>query len=171
MACLLTQGYTYIGCKGGMSGLDEVRITEFANVTSYTLTAGVITAITMTGTTKFRKYVLDKEMGMDSDDMTFTSGSGTITHAHKVDFTIKGMTTSVKNELKLVAQNVLMIMTKRRDGTYWMFGITKGMDLLTATSGTSKEAVGFTGHNLSFAGLEPNFAWEVDATIVAAITA
>lgn len=171
MACALTQGYTYIGCKGGMSGLDEVRWTEFANVTSYTLTAGVITAITMTGVTKFRKYVLDKEMGMDSDDFTFTSGSGTISHVHKVDFTIKGMTTSVKNELTLAGKNVLMVMTKRRDGTYWMFGITKGMDIMTMTSGTSKEATGFTGHNISLQGLEPTFAYEVDSTIVAAITA
>jgi hypothetical protein len=171
MACLLTQGYTFTGCKGGISGIDEVRITEFDNVTAYTLTAGVITAITMSGVTKFRKYILDKEMGMDSDDLTFTPGTGTITYAHKVDFTIKGQTTSVKNELALVAQNVLMIMTKRRNGTYWMFGITKGMDLVTATSGTSKESAGFTGHNLSFIGLEPAFAYEVDASIVAAITA
>lgn len=171
MACLLTSGYTYLGCKGTISGLDEVRWTEFANVTSYTLVAGVITAITMTGTTKFRKYVLDKEMGMDDDSMTFTSGTGTITYAHKVDFTIKGMTTAMKLELALASKNVLMVMTKRRDGTYWMFGITKGMDIMTISSGTAKEAAGFTGHNISLQGLEPNFAWEVDAAIVAAITA
>lgn len=171
MACALTQGYTYIGCKGGLSGLDEVRWTEFANVTAYTLTANVITAITMAGVTKFRKYVLDKDMGMDSDDATFTSGTGAISYLHKVDFTIKGMTTSVKTELGLALKNVLMVMTKRRDGTYWMFGITKGMDIMTVSSGTAKEATGFTGHNISLQGLEPAFAYEVDSTIVAAITA
>jgi hypothetical protein len=171
MACLLTSGYTYLGCKGTISGLDEMRWTEFANVTSYTLVAGVITAITMTGVTKFRKYVLDKEMGMDSDDLAFAQAAGTITYTHKVDFTIKGMTTAMKLELALASKNVLIVITKRRDGTYWIFGITKGMDILTATSGTSKEAAGFTGHNISLQGLEPNFAWEVDASIIAAITA
>lgn len=171
MACALTQGYTYIGCKGSLSGLDEVRLTEFANVTAITVTANVVTAITMTASTKFRKYVLDKDMGMDSDDLAFTPGTGTITYTHKVDFTIKGQTTTVKQEIELVAKNVLLIITKRRDGTYWLFGRTKGMDLMTASSGTAKEAAGFTGHNLSFQGLEPNFALEVDSTIIAGITA
>jgi len=171
MACLLTQGYTYLGCKGGLSGLDEVLITEFANVTSTTIVAGVVTVITMSGATKFRKYVLDKEMGMDEDPKTYTQATGTISSAHKVEFTTKGMTTSVKNELSLVMQNTLMVMTKRRNGTYWIYGITKGMDAVTITSGTSKEANGFTGHVVTFSGLEPDFAWEVDASIVAAITA
>jgi hypothetical protein len=80
------------------------------------------------------------------------------------------MTTAMKSEIALLAKNTLIILVKRRDGSYWIYGITKGMDLMTASSGSAKEATGFTGHNLSFAGLEPDFAWEVDSSIVAAIT-
>lgn len=169
MACALTSGYTYIGCKGGLSGLDEVMWTEFANVTAITVTANVVTAITQAGTTVYRLLVLDKEMGMDSSDMTFTSASGTISSLHKVDFTIKGITTAMQAELKLAMQNVLNVIVKRRNGTYWMYGRTKGMDILTTTAGTAKEATGFTGHNISMQGIEPDFAIEVDSTIIAGL--
>ena len=171
MACALTSGYTYIGCKGGLSGLDEVLWSEFANVTVTTVVANVITVITMTGATKYRKYVLDKDMGMDSSDMTFTSASGTLSSLHKVDFTIKGITTAMQAELKLAMQNVLSVIVKRRDGTYWMYGRTKGMDIMTTTAGSAKEATGFTGHNISLQGIEPDFAIEVTGSIMAAITA
>jgi len=47
MTCALTKGYDFNGCKGGAGGIKRVLITEAANITAYTLTANIITAITL----------------------------------------------------------------------------------------------------------------------------
>ena len=51
MACLLTQGYTFLGCKGGAGGIKKVYITEFENNSgtgsTFTATAGLVTAYTL----------------------------------------------------------------------------------------------------------------------------
>ncbi len=64
MTCALTKGYDFNGCKGGAGGIKRVLITEAANITAYTLTANIITAITLPTGKQFREYKLDAEMGM-----------------------------------------------------------------------------------------------------------
>ena len=81
----------------------------------------------------------------------------------------KGITTAVKAEMKLVAQNNLIMIVKRWDGTYWLYGKTKGMNLDAATSGITKEANGFKGHTWTFTGVEPSYAVEVDSAIITAL--
>lgn len=169
MACALTSSYTYRGCKGSLSGTDEVYLIEVDNITSFTETANVITTITKVASKVFRKYVLDKEMAMDSSDITFTPASGTNTSLHKVDFTIKNQTTTVQTELQLVLKNNLYAITKRANGTYWLYGRTRGLDVMGITNGTSKESTGFTGYNVSLQGLEPAMAIEVDSTIISGL--
>lgn len=166
MACALTLSYTYRGCKGGLSGTDEVYLIECDNITSFTETANVITTITKVASKVFRKYVLDHEMAMDSSDMTYNAASGPVSCLHKIDFTIKGQTTAVQEELMLLIKNNLYAVVKRANGTYWLYGRTRGLDVMGITAGTSKENTGFTGHNISIQGMEPDPAIEVDSAII-----
>lgn len=169
MACALTSGYNFYGCKGGAGGISEVLITEIANVTATTLTANVYTAITMATGTQFRRYVLDKEMGTWSDNGTYTKESGTWTYAPTVDFTIKGVSTALQAEIKLIAQNTLIMIVKDRNGVYRLFGKEKGMDLMTAENAGGKAMTDFNGFNLNFVGGETDYAHEVSSGIITAL--
>ena len=88
MACALTQGYDFNGCKGGAGGIKRVLITEAANITAYTVTANVITAMTLTTGKQFREYKLDAEMGMAESPMVGDAKTDNINYNHKVMFTI-----------------------------------------------------------------------------------
>lgn len=169
MACLLTAGYNFAGCKGGASGVSEVLITEFSNVTALALTANVYTTITMATGTQFRQYVLDNEMGLFNDPLAYTDASGTITYEHQVDFTIKGLTIALKAELKLVAQNKLIMIVKDRNGLYWLAGQEKGMDLMTIDSPSGKVMTDFNGFNLSFKGKSTDYMHTVSSSLIAAL--
>jgi hypothetical protein len=177
MACLLTQGYDFAGCKGGGGGISEVLITEFSNVSSIALTSNVVTTITMVSTKVFRRYILDKNMGTWSDNATFTPESGTWSYAPTVSFSIKGLSTSLQSEIKLLGQNVVIMIVKDRNGVYRMFGQNltssvlsgKGMDLLTVESTAGKALTDFNGFNLTFAGQELDYAHEVNSAIIAGI--
>ena len=169
MACLLTSGYNYAGCKGGAGGISEVLITEFANLTALVLTANIYTTLTMATGKQFRRYLLDKEMGSWSDNGTYTKESGTFTYAPTVEFTIKSISTALQAEIKLIAQNTLIMIVKDRNGVYRLYAPEKGMDLMTANSGTSKELTSFTGFTLNFMGGETDFAHEVNPALIAAL--
>jgi hypothetical protein len=176
MACALTSGYNFAGCKGGGSGISEVLITELANVTAIVFTSNNITTITMASGKVFRRYILDQEMGSFNDPLTYTKESGTITYEHQVDFTIKGLTLALKTEIKLIAQNTLLMIVKDRNGNYHMAGTdgatignAKGMDLMTADAPSGKALVDFNGFILSFRGLSTDYMHTVDSSIIAAI--
>lgn len=175
MSCALTQGYTYTACKGGAGGISEVLITEIANITATALTTGVFTTITMASTKQFRRYILAKQMGSADDVMTYTDESGVISYEHQVDFSIKGLTNALKAEIKLIAQNTLVIIVKDRSGNYWAYGMgavladSKGMDFVTAGSPLGKALTDFNGFNLSFRGMETDYAHQVSSGIITAL--
>lgn len=176
MSCALTQGYSFAGCKGGGGGISEVLMTEIANVSAIAFTSNQITTITMVATKVFRRYILDSEMGSFNDPLTYTDASGTVTYEHQVDFTIKGLTVALKSEIKLLAQNKLLMIVKDRNGVYWMAGTdgatianAKGMDLMTVDSPSGRALVDFNGFNLSFRGKSTDFMHTVDSSIISGI--
>lgn len=57
MACALTQDLT-LDCRDSVGGLKEVYVIELGNVSTMTVTSGVVTALTKATGKKFRKYSL-----------------------------------------------------------------------------------------------------------------
>lgn len=171
MACVLTTGYTFLGCKGGASGIKKVYITEFENNTgtgaTFTATAGIVTAYTLATGKKYRVYALDKEMGMYTSPGTYTPASGTISYEPQIDFTIKKLTTTVIQEIHLVAQNVLTMMVEDINGDYWLFGKDQGMDLMTWATESGTALTDFNGHKLSFKGKEITPIYKVNSGLIA----
>lgn len=169
MACALTTSYSYAGCRGGAGGIKTVYITEAANVTSFTVAAGVITAITMSGVTKFRVYALDKEMGSFSSNGTYTPASGTWTYEPTIDFTIKTLTAANQAEIKLISQNNLIMMVRDTNDVYWGFGFDRFMDLMTATMESGTGMTDFNGNKLSFKGKETVQSYQVQTSVIAGV--
>jgi len=170
--CALTSGFSFDSCKGGGGGIKEVLITEFGNlVTAPTLTANVFTAFALSTGKQFRRYVLDKEMGSASSDGTYTSASGTWTYQPKVEFTIKKFTTAMAAEIKLIAQNTLILIVRDVNDIYRVYGTYRGMDLMTATDGTGTAMTDLTGFKLSFEGKEITQAYEINAALITTLLA
>lgn len=169
-SCALTQGYTFVGCKDQASGIDEILIIEYDKVTAMTISAAnIVTAITRTTGSLFRRYILDKERGEFSYDMTGNKENGINTYLHKSAFTTNGLTTSQTFELDKVAKNFTLQIIKGNDGVYRLFGKDKGMEATSITNASSKELSGFHGNVASFESIQKLPAYEVDSTIIAAL--
>lgn len=106
-------------------------------------------------------------MGMYTNPGTYTPGSGTISYEPGIDFTIKKLTTTVIQELHLVAQNVLTMMVEDINGDYWLFGKDNGMDLLTWTTESGTAITDFNGQKLSFKGKEIAPIYKVNSGLIA----
>lgn len=168
MACLLTSGNNDQGCKTGGAGIKRVLITEYVNKNTATITAGVVTAMALDTTTQFREYVLHNENpGMWQDDLTVENGN--YFYQKVIDFDVRTLSVAVRNEILLIAQNTVMMIVERFDGTYNLFGYNNGMDLKTgaATSGTAPND--YKGNKLHFEGKDLVPAYEVSSGIIAAL--
>ena len=168
MACSLTQSYL-LDCRLNYGGMKEVYIIEFDNVTSFTQTAGVVTAITKASGKTFRKYQLIAHTGEGDEALTASREMGTLSNKQTIKFPINKMTVAVRNELFLLAQNRLIFIFVDENSTNWIYGSDYGLTLTTAAAKTGKVLADRNGYELTFEGDEKNLAYEVDDTTLATL--
>jgi len=168
MACALTQGYN-LDCRDAIGGIKEVYIIETSNISSYTEASGVVTALTKKTGTRFWKYQLIKETSNTEEDITGNEQNGTIFYAQKVNVIINKQTTSVRNEILLLAKNYVSIAVIDNSGVGRIFGVKNGL-LLNAGNSNSGTAWGDrNGYTLNFTGNEIALAQTLDASVVTAL--
>ena len=168
MACALTQGYN-LDCRLNYGGMKEVYVIEYDNVTAFTQTAGVVTAITKASTKTFKKYNLIAHTGEGDEALTASREMGTLSNKQTIKFPINKMTVAVRNELFLLAQNRLIFIFVDENSTNWMYGSDYGLTLTTASAKTGKVLADRNGYELTFEGDEKNLAYEVDDTTLATL--
>ena len=86
---------------------------ELENIASMALTGDKITTLTKVASKTFKKYNLVSMTGEAEDTYTSNKENGTSMVKQTVKFPINKMSTSVRNELKLLAQNRLVWVVKK----------------------------------------------------------
>jgi hypothetical protein len=172
LTCALTQGYT-LDCRDNVGGLKAVYITEWANVnfasTGYTATSGTITALPMLSTHQFWTYDLEKETGSLVENIQTNDANGTVWYEQDIDFPIRKMQASERNEIRNIAKNRLAIIVLDRNGKYWLCGEKNGMELQPSNANSGKAMGDYNGYMLKFKGKEEAPMQEVSASIIPAL--
>lgn len=168
MACSLTQNYL-LDCRLNYGGMKEIYIIEYDNVTAITQTSGVVTGITKASGKTFKKYQLIAHTGEGDEALTASREMGTLSNKQTIKFPINKMTTAVRNELFLLAQNRLIFVFVDENSTNWIYGSDYGLTLTTASAKTGKVLADRNGYELTFEGDEKNLAYEVDDTTLATL--
>ena len=169
MPCALTSGYT-LDCRDSKGGIKEVYFIEFDNVSSYTEASGTVTAITKASGKVFRKYSLIKQTSNFEEAITGSEENGSIFYAQTLNVIINKMNVSVRNEIKLLAQNRLMAVVADNNGKYWLLGKEGALTLNAGTGGSGTAYGDRNGYTLTFSGAEGDPAPEVSSGIIAGLT-
>lgn len=169
MPCNLTQSYN-LDCRDAVGGLKEVYFMELGNLTSFTEASGVVTAITKAAGKKFYKYALVKQTSKFEDTLTVSEENGTVFSAQKLMLILNKLQANTRNEITLLAQNLLVCIAADRNGKYWMLGATNGLVITTVKGETGTKMGDRSGYTLEFDGAEPAFCQEVSAGLIASIT-
>ena len=130
MACALTQGYSLAACSDGIGGIKNVYFIEKANVTGYTKAAGVITALTKAIGKRFWKYELKRNTAELMETEEKVAENGAVTYKQNLKIILNTNTTSLKEELQLLAKNELIAVVEDKNGLYWALGLTSGLDMI-----------------------------------------
>ena len=169
MSCALTQNYI-LDCKEGMGGIKSVRFAEFANVSSVTESAGVVSAITMAGSNKFWKYDLIRETSSLTENINANVQNGTTFYQQELTIILNKMAVATRNEILLLAKNRLMAIVEDTNGTFWLVGQLNATDLTAGSAGTGTASGDRNGYTLTFTAMEKELAPKVDSSIIGALT-
>lgn len=167
--CALMQDYN-LDCRDSVGGIKEVYFMELGNLSSFVEASGVITTITKAAGKRFFKYQLVKQTTMFDDTLTGNEENGTLFSTQKLTLNLNKMQANTRNELTLMAKNLVVAVAVDRNGKGFMLGATNGLVLKT-TKGESGTKMGDrNGYALDFEGVEPNMAQEVSSAMVLALT-
>lgn len=167
MACELTTGFT-LDCRDSVGGIKSIRVAALGDFTVDTEASGEITGITATN--GFYEYELRKQTSNFTESITSSDENGTLFYEQELSVMLSKMEAAKRNELLLVAKNLIAVIVEDQNGKYWMLGQNNGLTLGgSANTGT---AMGDrNGYELTFTGQEEDPAKEVDSGIIAGITA
>ena len=168
MACALTQGYV-LDCKDSLGGITEVLFIAHQDVSSYTEASGVITAITKGAGKRFYKYELVKATSSFVENINASVENGTVFYQQELTIILNKLQANTRNEILLLAKNLLDAIVKDNNGKYWYLGLTKGVDITAGSSGSGTAEGDRSGYTLTFTGKEAALAPEVSSGIISGL--
>ncbi len=187
MSCQITSGLA-LPCKSFMPGIRRIFVGNFFSGTtnsgenvSYTVdTTNTITAMTVTSN-KFYTFDLTKEAGEVQDAIHANPQNGTTSYESTINIYLSKFSTSVRNQMVLLATTKLLIIVEDRNNQFWLYGTdgsgvvpstSNGVDMMDSTATTGKAyGADANGYNLVFNAIERVPALEVAASVIPGVTA
>jgi hypothetical protein len=164
MACsALTQGYV-VDCKDSLGGLTEVYFMAKGDMTSYTASGGIVSAITKATGKRFYKYQLVRSTSSFVENINSSIENGSVFYQQELTIILNKLQANTRNEILLLAQNVLVAVAKDNNGKYWLLGASKGIDISGGSAQTGTAEGDRNGYSLTFTGREAALALEVNST-------
>lgn len=144
-------------CKNSIGGLRAVYFINWGDATTvtYSGTAGQEDVITALGGSPVGyKYELK---GSSTFEQTVTSSreNGTTFVDQKLSLSLAKLSIADNKQLKLLAYGRPQIIVEDNNGNFFMAGLTKGMDLVTATISSGAAMADMSGYKMEFQGMEP----------------
>jgi len=156
MACDISLGRIE-PCKDSVGGLKACYFINWGDATTvtYSATAGQEDVITALGGTPVGyKYELK---GTSTFEQTVTSSreNGTTFVDQKLSLSLKKLSVADHKQLKLLSYGRPQVIIEDNNGFFFMAGLTKGMDLVTATISTGAAMADMSGYKIEMQGMEP----------------
>jgi hypothetical protein len=161
-----------IECRQAIPGITSVLVCQVADLAFVQSgTTGVLSSISLPAASgkKFFRYDFEKYTGKVNQDLKANSANGVISVDQTVDIQLTRYEAGKRSEILIMAQKDVAIITINNDGSYWLFGATKGLTLTDAKSDFGTKANDFSGWKLSFKGEEPVEAFNVPSSMIPAL--
>ena len=157
MSCSLTTGYA-LGCRDSVGGIKTIFV-QTLNATGSVNTngSGLVTGFTPSSVSgSWFEYDLTKATSSMTETLNASTENGTLFYTPEVTFTINKLQTSVRNELRLLARNRLLVIVLDNNGRYWLLGAANGLEASAGTAGTGTAFGDRSGYEMTLTGMEPD---------------
>jgi hypothetical protein len=166
MPCLLTQGFA-LDCKDAIGGIKSIHLISW-NASKFTIASGEVTATTVVSGDVYT-YELPKGTGSLTNTTNVSVENGTTFNQCDVAFKLRRLSTSKRNEMKLLAQGRTYTIVRDNNDAYWLVGNEYGCDV-TAMVANSGTAMGDSnGYEVTLSAIEAEAPYKLQASVVTAL--
>jgi hypothetical protein len=162
----MTTGYNDRTCTNGKGGIKSVILFPVANVSgNIVLTDNEITSMTITG--EVFLYKLKSNLSSYTAPVQVNKDNGTLWYNQSLSMILASDTKELRSEIHLLAQNEVMCLVEKANGTWVALGVEEGLQVADAneyTSGVIKSDR--QGHVIVLNGMENNEVPDVDDAII-----
>jgi hypothetical protein len=82
--------------------------------------------------------------------------NGSLYYTPEVTFTINKLQVAVRNELRLLARNRLLVIVQDNNNRYWVLGAANGLEATAGTAGSGTAFGDRSGYEMTLTGMEPD---------------
>lgn len=170
-SCLISSTIPF-PCLNGTPGVYTMYVTNFSNLSSYTLNAtNVVTGMTMSTGTTYQQIGVMKGSAEFHQNGTQNVTQGTFAVEQLLDIFLAHYQTSIRNQIMIWAAADMTVIIQDRNGIYWLMGAGFGVNLSTSASTTGKDWLADpNGYQITLRAQEPVEAYEVSASLIAGVT-
>jgi hypothetical protein len=172
MACgALTYGFDY-ECNDGIGGIKpgSILVTQWDNISDYTVTSGEVTDITQAGATNFFRYQVRKFIAGDTTEGVNDPKMGTVSFTSTFTFTLFNLSASKNTQLELLMSKPLAVIYQDNNDVYHVLGITNGAEVTAVQRVTGVDKQDMNGYTITVTAEEKVFPYTVDSTVVGGLT-
>lgn len=162
MACNLTQGFT-LDCKDAVGGIKSIHLIDWAS-TGFTVSGGEVTATTVVSGDVYT-YELPKGVGSMTTTTNVSQENGTVFNQSDIVARLRKLSTTKRNELKLLSQNRVFCIVKDNNDNYWLAGNEYGCDITAMTSESGTAMGDVQGYNFTLSAIEAESPYLVQAAV------
>lgn len=167
MSCLQTLNGISTDCSMSIGGLKIVYIANYDDVASTAITNGEVTAITMNGTAKFKKYQFRRNTASMTSTLAVDPTNGS-TVSTDVVLSFLRQETAKRIEISALSVGELVVLAEDGNGKVWYLG--KDFPVM-ASAGTGESGTNYTDGNRYSITLQDNsLDWPYEVKIAPATT-
>lgn len=169
MPCTQTLSGLARDCSPSMGGIVEVLIANFDDVTAVTVTTGVISAITMASSAKFKRYAFAKNTGSLTSNYNIDDTSGSKYVASDLVLVFNRMETTKRVEITALAMADLAVIVKDSNGKYWYLGKDAPVNASAGDGQTGTARGDANRYSLTLHDESAEMPYEVSDTVIEGI--
>ena len=166
MSCVQTLSGLARDCNSNMGGIIEALIAPFDDVTAVTITDGVISAITMASSKKFKKYNFAKNTGNLTSTYNIDPASGVRYVTSDLLLQFNRMETTKRVEITALAMSDLVVICKDANGKYWYLGKDEPVNASAGDGQTGTARGDANRYTITLQDESQEMPYEVDASII-----
>jgi len=171
MACNTSLTAILKDCSNNIGGVTNFYVAPCEFVSATTVSNGTVTAITMSGTSKFVEFQFNKNTANYTEEGTISLENGSTFFLQTVNLIIPRREVAKRNAIALIAagQRDLKIIVKDANGLYWLVGYANCANLTAVGEGSGTAKGDGSKYSLTFVAEEPDQMYEVNSSIIAGI--
>lgn len=166
MSCVQTLSGLARDCNSNMGGILEALIAPFDDVTAVTITDGVISAITMASSKKFKKYNFAKNTGNLTSTYNIDPASGVRYVTSDLLLQFNRMETTKRVEITALAMSDLVVIVKDANGKYWYLGKDEPVNASAGDGQTGTARGDANRYSITLQDTSLEMPYEVDDSII-----